>query len=75
MSITNGKRAKYITFESIDGQSDDYSDGHDDVQRILQYESDYYGDHTENWIVVYEKGKEVSRYNMKFIKSIIWEQI
>jgi len=43
---------------------------------ILRFHSEYYGDRSENWIVVL-KGEanavEVARYNTKFISCIQWE--
>lgn len=70
MSIANGRTVESITYECIDGQCYNYTDVAQD--RILKYTSENYGDHAENWIVLYEKGVETIRYNMKYIISIVW---
>jgi hypothetical protein len=67
--IPNGKKALFITVENIDGHCvDTAKDG-----RTLEYESEYHGDHSENWIIAKVNGIEVSRYNTKFIQEIGWE--
>jgi len=68
MSIPNGKQAESITYECVDGQCfDNAKEG-----RTLEYESEYHGDHSENWIIAKEAGEEVARYNTKFIQNINW---
>ena len=69
MPIPNGKQAKCITFEDVDGHTLDKA-GDD---RTLEYESEYHGDHSENWIIAKVNGVEVSRYNTKLIQSIYWQ--
>lgn len=67
--MENGKRAKCITFENVDGFGFDKADGN----RTLEFESDYLGDHSENWIVAKMNGAEACRYNTRFLQSIDWE--
>ena len=40
-------------------------------EAIISHE--YYGDHAQNWIVVYENGTERFRVNTKYIVSFILE--
>ena len=35
--------------------------------------SEYYGDHTENWVVIEKDGIEVRRHNTAGIDSIEWK--
>ena len=69
MPISNGKKADSITFECVDGHTFDCAK--DD--RTLEYESEYHGDHSENWIIAKVNGVEVSRYNTKLVQSINWQ--
>ena len=66
--IENGKKAKCITFENVDGHTFDLAGD----ERTLEYESEFMGDHSENWIVAKVNGEEVTRYNTKFIQTIDW---
>ena len=34
---------------------------------------EYYGDHGENWVVVDVEGKEIQRFNTKYISIINWK--
>ncbi len=40
-------------------------------EAIFHYE--YYGDHSENWIILKENGKEIHRYNTRYLDSILWK--
>ncbi len=40
----------------------------------LKIVSDFWGDHQQNWIVLYGRdGYEVTRYNMKFVEQFTWK--
>lgn len=32
----------------------------------------YHGDHDDDWVIVMENGKEISRHNVRYIASIEW---
>lgn len=68
--IENGKKIEFITFEDIDG----FCIHRASETRTLEYQSEDCGDHGENWVVVKDNGIETSRYNVKFIQTICWEQ-
>lgn len=38
----------------------------------LYYTSEYYGDHSENWVIHEKGGRELARHNTRFIASITW---
>ena len=45
------------------------TDGHKIV-----YESEFHGDHAENWFCVYNKdGKEIQRHNAAYVETVVWE--
>jgi len=44
----------------------------DDNKKKLYYLTEYHGDHSENWVIEEENGREVARHNTKFITSIEW---
>lgn len=44
----------------------------DDNKKKLYYVTEYYGDHSENWIVFEDAGKEIGRTNTKYIVDIKW---
>lgn len=46
----------------------------DDNKERMYYQSDYHGDHSENWVVVEKDKIEIARHNTKFIASIIWSK-
>jgi len=44
----------------------------DDNKKKLYYVTEYYGDHSENWIVLEENKIEIGRTNTKYIVDIKW---
>ena len=46
----------------------------DDNKKKLYYLTEYYGDHSENWVIEENEGKEVARHNTKFIATIEWSE-
>lgn len=67
--MKNGRAVRQIWWNGADG---DETLKYEKGRAILR--STYYGDHTENWICIYdENGKEVARHNTAYISSIVWE--
>lgn len=66
----NGKKVKRICFNRTDGD--------ESIMTIpastLELEARYHGDRDEFWIkrLDYVTGREISRYNCKYIASIEW---
>jgi hypothetical protein len=38
----------------------------------LRFSATHHGDHDEFWILAMKDGKEIARYNPRFLESIIW---
>ncbi len=38
----------------------------------LILKNEYHGEYDIDWVCLMEKGKELSRHNVKFIASIVW---
>jgi hypothetical protein len=34
--------------------------------------NEYHGDHDDDWVVVYKDGKEVERFNCRYLERIEW---
>ncbi len=67
--MENGRKAIGLWWNGANG---DESLTRKDNQEFI-YHSEYHGDHSENWILVLENGKEIARHNTKYIASINWE--
>lgn len=62
---TNGKRVRELIFPS--GEIMLAND------KEIKYESEFHGDHAENWFCVYREGKEFQRHNAQYVDTVIWE--
>jgi hypothetical protein len=71
--ILNGKIINWIEIEKDGYPSFVKNTAEKENGYCLIYESIYMGDHSEDWVVQIDlNGKEVARYNTKFIKQIKW---
>jgi hypothetical protein len=63
----DGRAIQRITLP--DGES---TTARDDLTLSLIYE--YHGEYDDAWVVLCQGGKELVRYNVKFIESIAWKE-
>ena len=70
----NGKEIADFHFWSLNSQRlcGPYIPDRQAGQR-LEYRSEYYGDHSENWIVSLWNGKETHRWSMRIVVMINWQ--
>jgi hypothetical protein len=62
----NGRVVKELQFPN--GDQIHTTEGHKIV-----YESEFHGDHAENWFCVYKDGKEIQRHNAAYVDTVVWE--
>jgi hypothetical protein len=67
----HGKKIHSIYFPS-DGINDPVCKSCDEFGR-LELSATYHGDHDEFWILRIKDGKEVARFNPRFVEFISWE--
>lgn len=67
--IEKGQKAKSLWWNGVNG--DRTEEPKEDEKFIYHWE--YYGSHTENWILVIKNGKEIRRHNTQYIATIEWE--
>lgn len=70
----HGKKISAIKFPET-GMTDPWIRSHHGMMGHLEFSQTYHGDHEQFWILhIDHGGKEVSRYNPRFVESIHWEQ-
>lgn len=40
----------------------------------MYFANDFHGDHETLWVVLFENGKEISRFNIRAVAFIVWEE-
>lgn len=68
-----GRKAKRIYY-GRDGESTQSAQVSDNYVKEIIMTNSYHGEYDIVWFVVFENGKETSRYNAKFIETIEWEK-
>jgi len=75
LSDMNGKEIAKVFWVKHAPEGDDFETFEPKPNERAYFSSEYYGNHTENWIVVEEvaTGKEIMRYNAANTDSIEWK--
>ena len=60
--VTAGERGSYIGLGNASM----------DAKTTMLVVNEYYGDHDEDWVVVYKDGKETERFNCRYLSRIVW---
>ena len=60
-------------WKPLDTETEQYGIQNAKIRGQYKYVSEYHGDHSENWIIEYnKKGNETSRTNTKAVEYIQW---
>ena len=73
MEGINGKRIEAITWPDSREEQGRYIN----AQRHkveLTYQTIFYGDREENWVIESQNGQETARYNTRYLEAIVWEK-
>jgi hypothetical protein len=68
----HGKRIQTVQFPAHNCQEGQDPYLHSNADSRLELSATYHGDHDEFWIVEIRDGKEVARFNPRFVEMIVW---
>lgn len=70
MSENNGRKIRRVIFANSPPNVDPALSS--TPEEWLQWHEDYHGNHDVAWVVQISDGKEIARFNPRYIESIFW---
>jgi len=74
-SKMHGKSIDYIDLNPMWTQSGNPERVSANANRKIEMSATYHGDHEQFWILVFENGQEVERYNPHGVQHIRWSPV
>ena len=68
----DGKKAMRIYY-GREGECKQESETNNDYRKEILYEEQNLGEYGIGWMVIYENGIETFRHNIKYVKTIEWD--